>query len=257
MSAAAKAKQPFEKIRSLVERRKLVEEVIRQGDELLCKGDGDLLFNVVPKFVEQDIATQKMILKGVLKPADGDAAAFQSLQEESTNKHEIVGNFSVGEQRYFLRGQMIILKPWIFIPLECEVYHFQRRSSLRLSLPPEFPFMITILDFNKDNLFNIARVADVSAGGAKIYFSGAKSTFGVQDNSKDPGLKVGSIFRVIVKPPSGKNIECHCEVKHSKEEVIDGEKRMAFGCSFVQLNPSHVARLTAMTLDLQRKLMND
>ena len=50
-----KAKAPFEKIRSLVERRKLFEGVIRDGGEILCKADGDLLFNMNPKFIEHDV----------------------------------------------------------------------------------------------------------------------------------------------------------------------------------------------------------
>lgn len=234
------SKTPFDKIRSLVERRKLFEQVIAQQGEITCKGSDDSLFQFKPT---------EMI--------DGDfvQGAVVNIEKMPQIKTDVIGNFAVGTDRYFFTGAFACNGAQGALSANCEVFQLQRRSSFRLSLRPQMGLFMAVIDFQGKPLYLIAHVADISAGGARIYFSETHSTAGISGTSKDPGLKAGARFKAVIHPPSGKNLEVLCEVKHMQKAVAHDQMVDQFGVEFVDLDHRVKNRLTAMTMDLQQKMI--
>lgn len=233
------SKSPFEKIRSLVERRKLYEQLIHSRGEIICKAESEHLFTFTPFQLFGDAMVQGL-LTAVDKVPQEDVA--------------IIGNFVVGEDRYFVSGLMKFLSGEGLLHLDSDIYKLQRRASHRIQIPKEFPLELIITKHN-NSLVNVgAQVVDVSAGGVRVHFCSSASNSKKIADIKDPGFKTGDTFTCSIHPPSGKVIDLQAIVKHRLEAVQDGQVISHFGCEFQLLTPILNHRLMALSLDLQRKL---
>lgn len=233
-------KTPFDKIRSLVERRKLFEQVIAQQGEITCKGSDESLFLFKPTAMVEGDFVQGTIV---------------SIEKMPSVKTDLVGNFAVGTDRYFFTGVFASNGTQGAMNVNCDIFLLQRRASFRLSVRPQLGLFMAVIEFQGTPLYLIAHVADISAGGAKVYFGESHSTSGITGTSKDPGLKAGSRFKAVIHPPSGKNLEVLCEVKHVQRSVVNDQMVDQFGVEFVGLDHRVKNRLMAMTMDLQQKLI--
>jgi hypothetical protein len=235
-------KPPFEKIRSQVEKRKLFQELINAKSEIVTKGDDDSFFQLVP----QKIINDSILLCGLIN--------IEKLPQKDI---KAIGNFSVGTDRYFFSGALKVMKDEAAFDISCDVFQLQRRATFRLSVRPQSGLFIALTKFDKKAIYVITQVADISAGGARVFFGETYSTTGITGTSVDPGLKMGSQFTCVIHPPSGKNIEVQAEVKHQQKAVVNGEITEQFGIEFINLSPLLKNRLTSMTLDLQQKFVNE
>jgi hypothetical protein len=236
-------KTPFEKIRSLVERRKFFSELIERKEPIICKDDRDHLFSFMPQEIVGD------------EQLKGTCRAIDSLPEKSG---DVIGNFSLGEEKFFFHGQM----QWkgngeAWIEVECEVFKLQRRTHVRLQLEPELRLHVIITKYKGKATYIEAQASDISAGGVRLHFSG----FPIHSHpglatAHDPGLRTGERFTAVIHPPSGKTIEVICEVKHQLQSAIQGDEIDQYGCEFVELSQLVKNRLIAMSMDLQRKIIS-
>lgn len=235
-------KTPFEKIRSLVERRKYFEELIRRNENIVCKDDRDHLFSFIPA----------QISDSELK---GRCVAIDSLPDKSGN---IIGNFSLGEEKFFFHGpvQLLAAKGEASVAIDCDVFKLQRRTHVRLMIDAEVRLHMIITNYKGKPTYIEAQVSDISAGGVRLHFSEVPiySHPGLA-TARNPGLRAGDKFSAVVHPPSGKTIEVICEVKHQLQSESKGDEMDQYGCEFVELSPLVKNRLLAMSMDLQKKIV--
>lgn len=235
-------KTPFEKIRSLVEKRKYFQELIQRQEAIVCKDDRDHLFSFMPK---------KIVDESELK---GTCVAIDSLPDKNGN---IIGNFGLGEEKFFFHGPMTMQNSSeVTLSIDCDLFKLQRRTHVRLQIEPEVRLHMIITQYKGRSTYIEAQVSDISAGGARIHFP----EFPVHSHpgiatARNPGLRAGEKFMSVVHPPSGKTIEVMCEVKHQLQSAILGDEMDQFGCEFVELTPLVKNRLLAMSMDLQKKIV--
>lgn len=228
-------KLPFEKVRSLIERRKLFEQLIRAGGEIICKGE-DSLFKLKPN----------QILSGTILQAEIEVID-QAPQEDLS----AIGNFAIEADRYFFSGLLKIQGKLAELPLNCDVFLLQRRKTLRLALPAQWGLFLAMTEFHGRPVYISVSATDISAGGARIYFAELSGLV----SSKDPGLLAGARFKAVIHPPSTRTIEVLCEVKHVHHSVMDQQTVTQYGVEFVEQTLAQKNRLLALTMDLQRKLV--
>lgn len=234
-------KSPFEKVRSLVERKKLFEALLAEQTAVVCKGDGEILFELKP-----------MTLVG-----DSHIQGFMTGIEGPVPKQDmpVLGNFSVGADRFFFKADLKVHQDEASFSLQSEVYRLQRRTTMRLHLPSSLGVYLALTEYKNKFIYSVAQIADISAGGARIFFSDVDSPTGSATHSQVPDLKPGDQFKAVLHIGDHKTLELKVEVKHVQQAVFHGQIVNHFGTEFVELTPLIKSRLLAMTMDLQRKLI--
>ena len=237
------AKSPFEKVKSLVERRKLFEALLREGSDILCKGEGESLFHFKPANLSREGWMQGSMI-----------AVEKSLEHTGL----VLGNFSVSGERYFFSTEIELMKngDTQFV-VSCEVYQLQRRSSLRLHVQQSHGVYLAITEFQGKAIYVIAQIADLSAGGARIFFSDLDSPVAATVNSKNPNLRAGDRFKAILHLGQKRSLEVNVEVKHIQQAVHLGQIVEHIGIEFIELTSVLRNRLVAMTMDLQYKMISE
>lgn len=235
---------PFEKIRSLVERRKYFEELIRRKDAVVCKDDRDQLFSFFPTQMMNDSVVR------------GRCTAIDSMPVKSS---QVIANFAIGEEKFFFQGPMTLLASTdeVSIVIDSDLYKLQRRTHIRFQIEPEIRLHLVITKYHNKAVYIETQVSDISAGGVRIHFS----QFPIHSHpgiatAHNPGLRQGDKFHAVIHPPSGKTLEVVCEVKHQLQSAVKGDEMDQYGCEFVELTPLLKNRLLALSMDLQKKIVS-
>lgn len=234
------ARSPFEKVRSLVERRKLFETLLNERSDILCKGEDESLFHFKPTVLAGDA-----VMEGW----------FSAIEKNPTGNTKVLGNFAVGNEKYFFHAPLKVSGEEGSFEVNCDVFRLQRRASLRLQIPASFGMYIAITEFQGKTMYTVAHIADVSAGGARIFFSEVYAASA--GTSKDPGLRPGDKFKCVLRTSSKRNLDLYAVVKHSQKSVFHDEIIEQFGIEFVDLTPLLQNRLLGMTMDLQQRLVRE
>ncbi|MEZ0391994.1 MAG: PilZ domain-containing protein [Pseudobdellovibrionaceae bacterium] len=234
------AKTPFEKVRSLVERKKLFEDLLLEKGEMVCKGEDDSLFYFRPSAIVKDQHIQGWI------------RAIDQAPKSDTN---VLGNFSIGADRFFFQAAMNISGEEGVFETTCDVFKLQRRATVRLHVQASFGLYMAITELNGKSVYSVAQIADVSAGGARIFFSTVESPIPALGNTSNPGIQMGSRFKAVLNFGNRKTVDVICEVKHSQQAVHRGVIVEHFGIEFVDFTPGLKNRLLGLTMDLQRRMV--
>jgi len=235
------AKTPFEKVRSLIERRKIFEALLHEKTEILCKGEDETLFQLRPVSIVSDT-----LMHGWME-------AIEGLPKKDT---DILGNFTVGSERYFFRTSLKVTGEEGAFNLNSDVFRLQRRSSMRLQVNPIYEMYLAVTELKGKAVYSIAQLADVSAGGARIFFSDVDSPIQA-GNAKVLKLAIQDQFKAILHLGQKKSLEVQCLIKHTQQAVYRGAVVEHFGIEFVDLTPAVKNRLLSLTMDLQKRMAID
>jgi hypothetical protein len=235
------AKSPFEKVRSLAERRKLFEQVLSEKGQIICKADEDSLFHFLPQSIVSETLLQ------------GEIKAMNHLPREADA--EIFGNFSVGSDKFFFHGPMKIMAEEAILPMACSVYRLERRSSLRIRLSSQLGIYAAVVELDRKPVYAIAQFADLSAGGARMFFSDLDSPLGATTRSAALPCRVGDRLKLVLhQKGKAKSLDLVAEVKHTQPAVHLGQMVDHIGIEFMELTQSARNRLLILTIDLQKQL---
>lgn len=234
------SKSPFEKVRSLVERRKLFEALLIEQTEILCKGEDESLFNFKPIALVSDSLLQ------------GYMTAIEKTPQQDL---DALGNFSVGVDRYFFKAPFKIMGDEAAFHVACDVFQLQRRATMRLHPHQDLGVYLALTEFQNKPIYTIAQIADISSGGARIFFSQVASPIPASTRMENPGLRQGDRFRCVLHLSDNKTLDLMAEVKHIQQAVHLGAIVDHLGVEFVDFTPVVKNRLMAMTMDLQQKMI--
>ena len=234
-------KEPFEKVRSLVERRKLFQTVVEQKAEIVCKGGSDQLFLYEPigsdEIIHLNLGTSAVVYRRVKNFVPIPAKAF-----------EVIGHFSVDLDRYFFRGSLLPAGSQATGLFEldgsCDVFKLQRRQTFRVPVPAETPIYISAHSHNQKPIQVDFKLSDISVGGARIFRPLAYYSLSLCDTISG-----------IDHSPGGKTVEFKSEVRHSMPQAFQGEVVPHFGIEFIDASQGFKNRMTALTMDLQHKIV--
>lgn len=225
-------KEPFEKLRSLLERKRLYQSLIESGGEMLCKSDNSELFNFFPRELDQDRG-----LVGLIKAIEDSVVP--------TSNTKILGNFNAENERFFFQGELAVLsKSEGVLSLATDVFKLQRRRTMRVLIPPSFPIYISILKHNNSNTHMDFKIADLSAGGLRLY--------SLQEGLQ---LNVGDTIEGVLHPSTGKTVPMCLIVRHLQSQVMNQKIVIHYGCEVIKTTPWITNRLLGLTLDIQQRII--
>jgi hypothetical protein len=225
MSAILKQhKEAFDKIRSNLEKKRILSQLAVEKGEVICKGDGESLFGFIPMgFVESEGLQGKMMRISDLVPRVGEI---------------IIANFTVGHDRYFMRSQYGQIAATDILRVPDELFLLQRRAHSRVVLPNSASERgVNIIKHNGKVIFAPAVVHDVSAGGCRIVIDSKKPMFSAGD-------KITAVLHINEKW----RVETHGEIRH----CTGSDKDQNFGVQFSKLDALNNQKLQMMMLELQR-----
>lgn len=229
------SKEPFEKVRSLVERKRLFGELMAKNLEVICKGSDDSLFAFFP---------QKMLSESLV------VGEIKEIEKEPTaGDLEIVGNFSVDDERYFLKGSLKVTAFEGILHVNCDIYKLQRRQSNRVLIPEEMKLIFTLKSLDGHIFFINGKFHDISIGGARIYFPPAEKK---KSPKGPPGPKAGMRFEGVIHAPSGKSIEVDGDIKHVLK-TPEGEEHYGLEIKTDKIVVKN--RLMSLVMDIQHKIV--
>lgn len=219
---ANKKKEIFDKIRSNFERKQIFEKLIQESGHLVCKGDGDSLFQFTP-----------LEMKGI----EGLYGIRVDVEGKTDLSDAILANFRVGEDRYFMQTSMLLVGDRELLLIPNELFKLQRRIHNRVELDDRINRTINIVEHNLKSVFGDANCLDISAGGARVVIYGDV-------------LKVasGDRLRLNFHIKNKWNFEVSGVVKHLTIE----HGNQIFGFEFDVGNKALASKLTMMMLELQR-----
>lgn len=217
----------------------MLEGLLKENSEMLCKGSDESLFHLKPLMVVEDKE-----LQGLITP----------IEKAPTDDIDVMGNFAVGSDRFFLTAPMRVEKDEGSLPLTCEIFKLNRRATVRLHIQPDYGMYMAITEFQGKKLYSVAQIADVSAGGARIFFS--KNDPNVQaSNTKKLEIRVGDKLKGVLHFVNNKTVEVEAEARHIQQAVYMGEIVDHIGLEFVGLQGAVKNRVISLTMDLQKKMV--
>lgn len=229
--AANPKKKAFEQVRSGVERRHLFEEAFKEKSTFLCKLEDEDLIQFAPVSLKD----------GVLSCLAEHAPKTQGPQGG-------IGNFSVGDDRYFFNGEVSVKGSTVSFSVEIDVFKLERRKTMRVPVPEGFDLSLNIIDINGKPTLRAAQIADVSAGGVRFYFPQNPTGEWIPPNSKIKG---------VLHLPSQKILDFDGEVRHIQKISLDGVETAHFGTEFGACRDANMQRMITLTFEIQKKLAKD
>lgn len=223
------ADQPFEKIRSLVEKREIFAQALQEKSEFICKvsAEGLLIFHPVTVDREKIVGTA-----GDLYTEQGTLNA--------------VGNFSAGPDRYFFSGEIGILGNSITLNFNVDVFKLERRQTMRVAVSEKDRVSINVTEIDGRACFRQAVILDLSAGGFRFYFPDEKTGLSLDKDGRIKG---------VLHLPSTKTIDFVAVVKHIRTADENGESRRYYGTQFVE-STAVANRIMGLVLEIQRRAVN-
>ncbi len=229
-------KNPFVKLRSQLEKRKIFDRLIESGVELICKAEGENLITLTDlrHFHETHIMGRLKVNEGAV-----------------SGKVDIIGSFQAGETKYFFLSACEVVGQTVSFPIGCDLYELQRRSFPRLSVIGKKEVPIKLEFLNERPILVHGTVVDISIGGARALFS--------QDSSaawklKSKELKVGDQIQGSIHFSENKILSFDAILRHqSKKPDANKDFLGEYGFEFLNLSPSQRNRLQMVTLEMQRK----
>jgi hypothetical protein len=213
----------FEKVRSRLEREKLLESTISAANRLIVKTEGEALgmFSAV----RLDSSNQ---IVGKLKILEGE---FKSIEK-------VVCNLRMPSHRYFFQSDIVIDSNGAILRVPEDMFLLQRRAFRRFEISQFAGRVSYVVKHRGAPVYLMVECLDISAGGAKLHFHG-----GVADFNQ------GDLLTVIFNIQKRWSFEVDGFIRHFSTK---NENDQIFGMQFHQPKKSLASRLAMMILDLQK-----
>lgn len=234
----ASEKNPFQKIRSQLDRKKIFESFIESEKDLICKGDGETLLTISGLRFLHEIQ-----IMGQVKFEEGRVSG--SL--------EMIGNFQAGEDKYFFMTKAEVVGHAISFPVYCEIYRLQRRGHQRLNIFGKKEISFRVTEYNQYPVLIHGTVVDFSVGGVRALFLEDQSA---EWKEKSAELRVGGLLKGRITFSENKTLDVEAIIRHQTRKSEPTKSFLGeFGLEFLNLSPSQKNRLQMVTLDLQKKYL--
>lgn len=217
-------KVAFDKIRSNIEKRKILAQVTRSHAEVTLKIGEDHLVAFVPTLDDNSSLTGQLP-EGTLPEG----------------AHEALASFALDPHRYFYNGRATVQKGRVVIDAEGELFQFQRRSALRVEIPFFLKITINITEINGRNIFIQAEAHDISAGGLRYFYT----------DYSGPAAQAGDTIHGVLHSGPNKSIEFDGIIRHLMPvKTEQGTYQTHYGLEF---SKGPMQRMLMLSLEVQRR----
>lgn len=218
----------FSAIKVPSERRRILDELVLSRAEILIKGD-ELLHRLTPI----EITNRKWL---VCAPDMNIAKDIDPID------NSILVNFAIGADRYFFQSSLQFSPTSIVIELSDELFHLQRRRSMRLSLPAEMSATSNVINHADRSCLHECQILDFSTGGLRLLYP-----------SPSPDFKSGEKLVMVLHFGKRKPFQVVGHIRHSVDKRMNNDQQI-FGVEFSEVNRLLENKLLTLQLDLQGEI---
>lgn len=211
-------KAPFERVFSLIERKRLLSRVAKEKPKILLK----TAKNDVVEFKVQGAEASGDLLGNI---AGGTLRDFD----------KITALFYVGNDRYFLTTRIKKKDDFFVLINDAQFYKFNRRAAFRVQIPASVEVSFFISTIRNIEINRKVSVLEFSSGGARIYWPGERK------------LSKGTMVRGSLQWGKGKILPVEASVVHTPGDGI-------FAVRFVNLNTVLTNRLKMLSIEIQQAI---
>lgn len=208
------------------EKKRILREMIQAGSEIVLKGEkADALYFLKPTKISENrwIICQEVSDLG--------------LQDES----QAIANFSIGNERYFFQTPVQVSPISVLLETEVDLYHLQRRKSLRVALPKDAGANCSIINHRSISCLYDCNIIDFSKGGIRLAYPAPLPLF--RDNDTlTMSIRLGQHRR---------SFQIEGIIRHSSEAT---SSEQFFGVQFVNMNRTLEQKLLTLQMDLQSEI---
>ena len=214
-----------------VSERKLIFKILgdRKG-ALYIKIDGKLFF-----FVANQVAENRILWLDFTE-SSAELAAKDPL------KGEVVINFSIDEDRYFMVTEYVTENKRVGVRCDKDLYFLQRRSHRRVQIPEDYSSTFNILGVNDKPAFIEMKVEDFSAGGMRLV-----------ETRDEVKAQEGDVIKGTLKIGAKANLNLEAEVRFSDRKFANGKEVAVLGVEFLKVDKMLEGRLMTMVAQLQQE----
>ncbi len=213
------SKEPFERVFSLIERKKLLAKVAHDKKKIVLKNTNGEVFEFLPAYLDPKSFDITGLVTGF----------------EPQKKEKVVAMFYVDKDRYFMTT--IVQKQenhWVLFS-DPQFFKFNRRSAFRVEIPNDLGVNFFVSTVRNIEINRTVEMVDISATGARILWIG------------ETRLAKGTMLRGALQWGKGKVLPVEASVIHSP---IKG----AFGIRFINLNSILQNRLKMLVIEIQQTI---
>jgi hypothetical protein len=212
-------KSPFERVFSLVDRRKLLQSVARNHVTVILKNERNQVYIFKAEKMDKEFN-----LQGTVPNHSGNSV------------EKVTALFYIDKERYFLTTKLKMKEGKVCVLLnDTQFFKFNRRNAYRITLDGTVEMSLQILTIRNIDVKKNIRVIEFSSGGARVHWTG---------NNK---LSVGTIIKGVLQWRKGKFVPIDASVVHNLGNGI-------YGVRFVNLTPSLVNRLKMLSIEVQQTI---
>lgn len=210
------AKAPFERVFSLIERKKLLRRVAKDNLKVLIK----FANNQVGEFKVQSVDDQSNLTGIIVGPMPRDFEKTTAL-------------FYVDHDRYFLTTRIKKKgEQWVILN-SAEFFKFNRRTAFRVRVPENLQLTYFIMSVRNIEVSKPVEVIDFSSGGARIKWFLEKK------------MSNGTPMKGVFQWGKGKVIPVEAVIVHCPQPGT-------YGIRFVNLTSVTVNRLKMLSVEIQQ-----
>lgn len=212
------AKPPFERVFSLIERKKLLQRVAQEKTKILLKSPKNEVFEFRPSGIENGSHLTGTVTGALVRDFD-----------------KVTALFYVGQERYFMTTRIKKNGEQFLLLNDAQFYRFNRRQAFRIQVPTSLEVSFYISTVRNIEINKKVPVIEFSSGGARIFWEG------------DRRLSKGTLIRGSLQWSKGKVLPVDAHVIHSPDKGI-------FALRFVNLNTVLSNRLKMLSVEIQQAL---
>lgn len=217
------SKNPFEKIRSRVQRTEIYRSSLSQDKPFTIRINDDL-FYLHPRALDENNL--------VLIPNDQmPLGLFQTM-----------AFFQVDQDRFFLNGDLEVNLEAALLNIDTDLFKLERRKSLRAILPNSYPINLLITGVQDKAVFIDGVLIDVSVGGFRFF---------IPSNPMVDTLPTNTKIKGTLRSKEGKTLVVEGLIRHCLAGEVNGVQTNQFGVEIIQ-SQSVTVRMTLLTMAAQR-----
>lgn len=211
-------KPPFERVFSLIDRRKLLQRAAKEKIQIILK------------------STSGKISEFKIQSHDADFnLEGQVIGEPFRDFDKVTALFYIDKERYFLTTRIKKKVGYYQLLNDPQFFKFNRRNAFRITVPTSIELSYHIQSIRNIEVNKKVSVMEFSSTGARLFWPGESK------------LSKNTVVKGVLQWGKGKTLPVDCSVVHTPEKGI-------YGVRFVNLQASTVNRLKMLSIEIQQTI---
>lgn len=199
--------------------------------DYIIKNKTSLTFKVDNKYLNTQVLSKKI----------SNTAIVKKVPNSDFSNSPITCLFQINDDRYFFQTFVTTTKTEMIMDLPTELFHLQRRSNYRITIPKDTYYKSTVVYINDKKTKIKAEIKDLSLGGCQII---------IKNKDDEILVKAGDEMDLSLSIDKFDFEKLALKVKRVKK--IEAQSSLLIGASFDNPDSETIAELQSVLLFLDR-----